>query len=267
MNDRAAQFAAPRRVARLIRNPLVIAGLLIASTGLMRWPDETAAAEEERPQNYSPYANRTYATHVYWGDQHLHTSYSPDAGLVGDRHGPDDAFRFARGEQLRSSSGQLVQLERPYDWMVVSDHATYFGLPQAFMEMDPDILKTESGKKWAEALKKGGKEGYEAFVEMTKDFAEGKGSIPREALVKLYRSIWHRAIEAAERNNKPGKFTAFNGFEWTQSIKGTTSTGSWSSATAQTGPSRSSPSRSSTAPTSRTCGSTWPTTRRRPAAA
>jgi hypothetical protein len=199
---------------------VVIAGLLIASTGLTRWPDETATAQEERPQNYSPYADRNYATRVYWGDQHLHTAFSPDAGLVGDRHGPDDAFRFARGEQLRSSSGQLVQLERPYDWLVVSDHAEYLGLPQAFLEANPDILKTESGKKWAEALKKGGKEGYEAFLQMTAELADGKASIPREALVKLYRSIWERAIEAAERNNKPGKFTAFNGFEWTQSIKG-----------------------------------------------
>lgn len=198
------------------------AGLFLLGLALLarlEQPQPTLAQEKAAP-NYSPYANRNYATQVYWGDQHQHTSFSPDAGLVGDRLSPDDAFRFARGEQLRSSSGQLVQLERPYDWLVVADHATFYGLPQAFQEMDPDILKTESGKKWAAALKKGGQAGYEAFVEMTKEFATGKGSIPAEARAKLAKAIWARATEAAERNNKPGKFTAFNGFEWTQSIMG-----------------------------------------------
>jgi hypothetical protein len=174
----------------------------------------------ESPQNYSPYVDRSYPTRVYWGETHLHTSFSPDAGLVGDRLGPDEAFRLARGEQLRSSTGQLVQLERPLDWLVVTDHAEYLGLPQAFEENNPDILKTESGRKWAEALKKGGQAGYEAFVQMTAEFADAKPSIPREALTELYRKIWDREIEAAERNNKPGTFSAFNGFEWTQSVKG-----------------------------------------------
>ena len=100
-------------------------------------PSQPDPKKIERAQNYSPYADRRYPARVYWGEQHLHTNCSPDAGLVGDRHGPDDAFRFARGEQLRSSSGQLVRLERPYDWLVVSDHAEYYGLPQAFAAMDP----------------------------------------------------------------------------------------------------------------------------------
>jgi hypothetical protein len=181
---------------------------------------QTATAQEKDGKNYSPYASRNYGTQVYWGETHLHTSFSPDAGLVGDRLSPDDAYRFARGEQLRSSSGQLVQLERPYDWLVVTDHAEYLGLPQAFTENFPAIMKTESGKKWAQALKKGGQAGYEAFVEMTKEFGDGKPSIPPEAQAKLAHTIWERAIEMADHNNKPGRFTAFNGFEWTQSIMG-----------------------------------------------
>ena len=149
-----------------------------------RRPQETV-----KTQNYSPYVDRRYPTSVYWGETHLHTSISPDAGLVGDGLGPDDAFRLARGEQIKSSSGQLVKLERPYDWMVVSDHSEYMGLPQAFKEHDPDILKTDSGKRWSAALKQGGQAGYEAFVQMTAEFASAKPSIPREALAKLYRNL------------------------------------------------------------------------------
>lgn len=178
------------------------------------------ATAQEASKHYSPYAHRRYATQVYWGDQHQHTSFSPDAGLVGDRLSPDDSYRFARGEQLRSSTGQLVRLIKPYDWLVVADHAEFLGLPQAFMEKMPAIMQTKSGREWAAALKKGGKEGYEAFVQMTKEFADGKPSISNVAQAKLAHTIWARAVEAAERNNKPGVFSAFNGFEWTQSITG-----------------------------------------------
>jgi hypothetical protein len=199
--------------------PAILGAALLASLTLSISSTVRAQTSQE-PESYSPYADRVYPTRVFWGDQHLHTSHSPDAGLVGDRLLPDDAFRFARGEQLRSSTGQWVRLERPYDWLVVSDHAEYFGLPQAFQKRDPDILKTQSGKRWAEDLKEGGKKGYEAFVEMTKEFADAKPSIPHKALTPLYRRIWDRTVEAAERNNKPGVFSAFTGFEWTQSING-----------------------------------------------
>jgi Protein of unknown function (DUF3604) len=198
------------------------AGIAVVLTVSLDWNRPTAARAQTSPQskNYSPYADRPYPTRVYWGDQHLHTAHSPDAGLVGDRLTPEDAFRFARGEQLRSSSGQLVRLERPYDWLVVSDHAEYMGLPEAFQKRDPAIMKTGSGKDWSEALKAGGQKGYEAFVQMTAEFADAKPSIPSKALTPLYRKIWDNTIDAAERNNKPGVFTAFTGFEWTQSIQG-----------------------------------------------
>jgi len=171
-------------------------------------------------KDYSPYANLNYPVRVYWGDAHLHSSFSPDAGLAGNHLDPNQAFRLAKGEQVVTSSGQSLRLEKPYDWLVISDHAEYFGLPQAFREKDPDIMQTKSGKKWAEALKKGGSAGYEAFAEMTKDFAEAKPSIPQETLTKLYHKMWKRSIEAAEKNNQPGVFSALTGFEWTQSIKG-----------------------------------------------
>jgi hypothetical protein len=225
MRKPATLFTLATRLAAHVRRLTAAACLLLLGLLLLGWadPHQTATAQDavpQRPKHYSPYVDRNYPTRVYWGDQHLHTSYSPDAGLVGDRQGPDDAFRFARGEQVRSSDGQLVQLERPYDWLVVSDHAEYLGLPQAFVEGDPDILNTPTGKSLAEALKKGGKVAYEAFLRTTAEFADAKASIPAAARDKLARTMWHRQLEAAERHNKPGTFTAFNGFEWTQSIKG-----------------------------------------------
>lgn len=195
---------------------------VLGMMSLLGWAASSLSTPASMPQgkNYSPYANRNYPTRVYWGETHLHTSYSPDAGLVGDRLNPDDAYRFSRGEQIMSSSGQPVQLIHPLDWVAISDHSEYFGLPQAFEEKNPDILNTASGKKWSEALKKGGKAGYDAFVEMTKEFATAKPSIPLEALLKWYSEIWSRTISAAEKNNKPGLFSALVGFEWTQSING-----------------------------------------------
>ena len=73
--------------------------------------------------SYSPYANRDYPTRVYFGDTHHHTANSGDAFMNGDRLSPEDAYRFARGEQVVSSTGLPVKLVRPLDFLVISDHA------------------------------------------------------------------------------------------------------------------------------------------------
>ena len=198
--------------------------LIMSAALLLRppLPESTgaASAQVDEPKTFSPYADRAYATQVFWGDQHLHTALSSDAGIVGDRLGPDEAFRFARGEQLRSTSGQVVQLDRPLDWLVVSDHAEYLGMAQAMKEAMPALVNTPKGKQWALAFKKGGKFALEAFHEMVEDMTTLKASLPAEVQRKLMQPAWEVNVAAAERNNKPGRFTAFIGFEWTQHVDG-----------------------------------------------
>jgi hypothetical protein len=76
---------------------------------------------------YSPAAAWNYPSRVYWGDTHLHTSASMDAGAFGNRLGFDEAYRFARGEELTSSTGQRVKLTRPLDFLVIADHSDNMG--------------------------------------------------------------------------------------------------------------------------------------------
>src|SRR6185369_10275541 len=87
-------------------------------------PNEVTAGKAE----YSPYLDQGYPDRVYFGDTHLHTSYSTDAGMVGNRLGPEEAYRFARGEEVTSSTGLRARLQRPLDFLVVSDHAENLGL-------------------------------------------------------------------------------------------------------------------------------------------
>ena len=77
---------------------------------------------------YSPYAGRNFPTRPLFGDTHLHTGYSMDAGAFGAKLGPRDAYKFARGEEILSSTGQPVKLSRPLDFLVVSDHSEMYGL-------------------------------------------------------------------------------------------------------------------------------------------
>ncbi|HEU4936144.1 MAG TPA: DUF3604 domain-containing protein [Vicinamibacterales bacterium] len=76
---------------------------------------------------YSPYAGRNHPSRPYFGDTHLHTAFSMDAGAFGARLGPPEAFRFARGEEVTSNTGQPVKLSRPLDFLVVADHSDGFG--------------------------------------------------------------------------------------------------------------------------------------------
>jgi hypothetical protein len=168
---------------------------------------------------YSPYAGRNFPTLPLFGDTHLHTAFSMDAGAFGARLTPRDAYRFARGEELNSNTGQPVKLSRPLDFLVVADHSDGFGFFPQLMSGDPVLLATPQGRKWYEQIKGG--QGAEAAIDIIQSF--GRGQLPKGFPLpgtKAYRSAWQEVIRAAEAYNEPGRFTAFIGFEWTSNTGG-----------------------------------------------
>jgi hypothetical protein len=113
---------------------------------------------------YSPYAGRNYPTRPYFGDTHLHTSFSMDAGAFGARLGPRDAYRFARGEEVTASSGQPAKLSRPLDFLVVADHSDNMGFFPDLFAGKAELLANPLGRKWYDMLKTG--KGAEAAMEI-----------------------------------------------------------------------------------------------------
>ena len=96
---------------------------------------------------YSPYAQRSFPSRPLWGDSHLHTALSMDAGLFGNRLGLAEAYRFARGDEVRASSGQPAKLSRPLDWLVIADHSDGYGMFAKIVGGDPDLMKDETARR------------------------------------------------------------------------------------------------------------------------
>ena len=157
---------------------------------------------------YSPFINRKFPQRVFWGDTHLHTTYSPDAGMVGNfKLGPADAYRFARGEQVEANNGMQVKLVRPLDFLVVSDHSEYQGLMPVLRGGDPELLKNEVGKRWYNWFKEGPEGQYKVFIEFGEDLNNNEARIPFDDIA---RSTWDFMAETADTYNDPGQFTAFH---------------------------------------------------------
>src|SRR5512145_2071252 len=125
---------------------------------------QKAEAAHKRPPAYSPYAGRDYPTRPYFGDTHLHTSFSMDAGSFGARVGPRDAYRFARGEEITASSGQPVKLSLPLDFLVVADHSDNMGFFPDLAAGKPEILADPTGRRWFELIQSG--KGQQAAIEI-----------------------------------------------------------------------------------------------------
>ena len=173
-------------------------------------------------KHFSPYAGRNFPTRVYWGDTHLHTALSMDAGAFGARLTPRDAYRFARGEELTSSTGLQVKLSRPLDFLVVADHSDNMGFFPRLFSGDPEFLADPTGKRWYEMIQAGGQQGVQVAVEVIVAFSQGKfppalASLPGS---RAYRAAWEQMIDAADEFNDPGRFTAFIGYEWTSNTGG-----------------------------------------------
>ncbi len=183
-------------------------------------PTKESLADAYPGKSYSPYAGRGFALRPLWGDTHLHTGNSFDAGAFGCRLTPEDAFRFARGEEIVASSGTAVRLSRPLDWLVVADHSDNMGFFPDLLAAKPHIMKVPLGKEWYDRIKAG--DGPSVAYEMIGLFANGEfpANLTYTPDSSAYKSVWQRTIKAAEAYDDPNKFTAFIGYEWTSLVKG-----------------------------------------------
>ena len=174
-----------------------------------------AAAEGEAP--YSGSVGQNYPKEVFFGDTHLHTRNSADAWSMGNLNlTPGDAYRFAQGSPVLAHNGMQVQLRRPLDFLVVSDHAEYLGAFYRFNVNDSLITKTDVGRQWQTYVEEGDlAKFFGAFVNSMQNKEEDP-ALP----AAVRQTVWSGVAKTADRHNKPGVFTAFSGYEWTSMISG-----------------------------------------------
>ncbi|MEM7462748.1 MAG: DUF3604 domain-containing protein, partial [Pseudomonadota bacterium] len=175
-------------------------------------PSKDDTATKFETDHFSPYAGRNFPTKVLFGDTHLHTEISVDAGTM-NRLSQEDAYRFAKGEEVTTTHGLRAKLGRPLDWLVIADHAEMYGLMPQLLAGDPEILAFPQAKAWYAELTTGDHDRiFGAAMEIVASLSQPDPPFAGEKAVK---KAWREYIELADRHNDPGTFTALIGYEWT----------------------------------------------------
>jgi hypothetical protein len=183
-------------------------------------PDEDAVKEAfGKAPSYSPYAGRNFPTRVYWGDTHIHTRLSLDARGFGVTLGVEDAYRFARGEEVKATHGDAVQLRQPLDFLVVADHSDGMGAMVEIIDGNPVLLKDPTLRDWHNRMVAGGESAFQATMDVINSFSQGKLPEPLKD-PDFIQTVWDRTLSIAEKYNEPGRFTAMIGYEWTSTENG-----------------------------------------------
>jgi hypothetical protein len=150
---------------------------------------------------------------AYFGETHVHTSWSLDAWLFGDRTtDPSDAYKYFKGETIKAPLGYDIKIDTPLDFAGVTDHSEYVGLIK--LANDPNSPISKLGPAQPLILKNNSAE------EVQRVFVNGvkllSGPPVKELMVPtIAHTVWQQNIEIAEKANEPGKFTAFCSYEWT----------------------------------------------------
>ncbi|QJF50289.1 DUF3604 domain-containing protein [Roseobacter ponti] len=213
-----------RRAAKLAGTALALiltASLPVSAqtaTGDAGTPDASKLEGAFPGRAYSPYAGRNFPDRPLFGDTHLHTEISMDAGAAGARLSPADAYHFAKGNEITASTGQQVRLSRALDFLVVADHSDNMGFFPKLLAGEPAMLANPTGRKWYDLIQAG--KGAEAAIDIVTQFSAG--TFPEEILSlpgsPAYKSTWEQIVKSADDANDPGTFTAFIGYEWTSQV-------------------------------------------------
>ena len=157
---------------------------------------------------------------MYWGDTHVHTGWSADAGLDGAVTSPEDAFRFARGDEVKSNTGQMARLKRPLDWMVITDHSDGMGTINEIRAGNLEMIAEPFLKRMYEAMS-GTDEAKSAAATLELIDLQSNGKLPKQVMdPKWMVTAWEKTIRIADKYNNPGKFSALIGYEWTVNAGG-----------------------------------------------
>lgn len=205
------QIKNPKKKVRIIA--IATLGMLLTNA-CKEAPKNSEENSVKQESNEFNVVDTAYPENVYWGDQHIHTSFSGDAAAAGTIVGPEKAVRFARGESVKSNTGKDAQLKRALDWVVVADHSDGMGTLSELKAGNPQMLADPTVRSWYDGIMAGGQAASDASRAIIN--AQASKTLPAIMMDSSWgRAAWDTNVDVMEKYNEPGKFTAFIGYEWT----------------------------------------------------
>jgi len=151
---------------------------------------------------------------AYFGETHVHTSWSLDAWLIGNRiTDPSDAYRYFKGEPIKHPMGYEVKIDTPLDWAGVTDHSEYVGVMKLANDPTSSISKLPAAQPLV--IKANTPQEIQRIFEYAVRVLMGGPPVKALMSPEIADTVWKENVAIADRANQPGKFTAFCSYEWT----------------------------------------------------
>ncbi|HEY6388445.1 MAG TPA: DUF3604 domain-containing protein [Candidatus Acidoferrum sp.] len=169
-------------------------------------PNATEAPPQPNPER-----------NAYFGDEHIHTSWSLDAWVFGNHvTGPGDALKYAQGQTIKHPLGYDITIDTPMDFMGVTDHSEYVGVTKEantpgsaiskMPEAQPLIIRNPNDPEDVKKV-------YLYLITLA-----DKPPIQAFMTPQVAGAMWKENVRIADENNHPGKFTAFCSYEYTSNV-------------------------------------------------
>ena len=211
----------------MIKRNSIIISLIVIINACSESNENLTIADTEDKDVYLQYISAPNPDkNAYFGDLHVHTSNSFDAYTFGTIANPVDAYKFAQGEAIPHPTGYNIQLKRPLDFYAVTDHAVFLGIVKEAADTSSEFSKydfTEPMHNLNEnvsnsifsILKRAGL--FRGFGGAARD-GLADGSVDRDLIETVGKSVWKKTIKAADNAYQPGIFTTFAGYEYSSSL-------------------------------------------------